>query len=71
MEGSHVLHTDEDGNILLDQQGDQELNNRDAEMREVLEAFKRLGKQGSGYVSRDDPDVRFIVSKMLSIDDDV
>lgn len=25
MEGSHVIHTDEDGNILLDNEGDQRL----------------------------------------------
>jgi hypothetical protein len=49
MEGSEVLHTDEHGNILLDENSDQRLNNKrehELRIRELSEELFKIGKDG-------------------------
>ncbi len=49
LDGSQVVHTDEDGNILLDDNGDQRLNQKRHQAkrdREILDELAELGNDG-------------------------
>ena len=48
MEGSHVIHTDEDGNVLLDNEGDQRLPMKQLEFQEFDEIFQRMQEDPNG-----------------------
>ncbi len=48
MEGSHVIHTDEDGNILLDEEGDQELHKKQQMIQEFFEVFEAVKNDPAG-----------------------
>ena len=48
MEGEHVIHTDEDGNILLDQKADQWIDQKRQAIDEFDELFEALEEDPDG-----------------------
>jgi hypothetical protein len=52
MEGSHVIHTDEDGNMLLNEDSDQRLSQKQQEFQQFDELFDAV-VQGSDVRARE------------------
>jgi len=52
MEGTHVIHTDEDGNILLNKDSDQRLSQKQQDFQEFDDLFDAV-MQGSDVRARE------------------
>ena len=47
LEGSHVIHTDEDGYILGDEQSDQHLRTKHRDKQRLMQVMMALAKDGA------------------------